>query len=135
MAITTPDRIKTDVAEKLGWKIMDGRMYSPDRDLSFGEYLNKFAFELGQDFINKLWEYVPDYHTDINVALELFDALPDNCTPRLVRMKWPQGHKWKAAIIVSDGLRVDYEIEHECESAAEAICHVWLDYQNYHSGN
>ncbi len=78
-------------------------------------------------------EVVPHYSTDTNAALKLFDALPDKCTPRLVRMKWPQGHKWKAAIIVSDGLRFDHEIDNECDSAAEAICRVWLDYQNYHA--
>jgi hypothetical protein len=73
---------------------------------------------------------VPQFTYCVDGALKLFDSLPSNATPRLVRMAWPQGTKWKAAIIVYSDGRFDYELEVEEDTPALAICKAYLHYHD-----
>lgn len=70
---------------------------------------------------------VPAFSTNAGAALDLFNSLPDDCTPRLVRMLVPpHGWQWKAAIIYG----VDEDIERFDASPAFAICKAWCEWKS-----
>lgn len=96
-----------------------------------GEYPN---FTSDREWV-AAWHYVngevygiKSYSADLNAAITLFEALPDDCVPRLVRLLQPMGdhmgHIWKAGIIINDELRAD--IDSEAPDPALAICRAWL---------
>lgn len=72
----------------------------------------------------------PRFSTDANAALSLFANLPDDLTPRVVRILEPMGdhmsHVWSANIIVFNKLHFEREFGEEADTPALAICRAWL---------
>lgn len=63
-------------------------------------------------------------HTDN--ALNLLNSLPDDCTPRLVRILTPPiGYQWKAGIISSQW---DTDVDQFDKSASLAACRAWCEW-------
>lgn len=77
------------------------------------------------------WEHAPtpDYMGDLNLAWRLFADLPDEWTPRLVRMLVARGElvSMTKAVIMHNVSGEEYSSI--CDDAAAAICHTWLGYQ------
>lgn len=128
-------QLQIRVAESLGWKCVDLND-NPRGAIVKGEnwvVRDPEGNNKGRGWTcDSAWQetVLPQWDTDTDTALfQLFNALPDNCTPRLVRMFWPTGYTWKGAIIVFKDHRMDHELEQEADKPAEAICWVWLDYQ------
>lgn len=87
--------------------------------------------EIGALNANEAWDKFvkanPIWGNDAN-ALALFMSLPEEYTPRLVRvMRPPVGWQWKAAILAHDDM---LEVsEQYSEFASRAICRAWCKWQ------
>ncbi len=129
------DRI---VAEACGWECkLNGygdhwRLISPN-----GDYVDEQAHFYDPE---DMWLVapIPAFSTSADAAFTLFASLPDDCTPRLVRMLQPMGdhmgHIWKGRII-TNGLDVTVDvIECEADTPALAICRAFLSWKDKGNG-
>ncbi len=85
---------------------------------------------------------LPEYSTDTDAALyHLFEKnLPDNCDPRLMRVRVaadaPLEPGWTAVIVVfQHGELFGHSFRRDAQTPALAICQVWLSYVEAHDGN
>lgn len=82
------------------------------------------------------WEHAPtpDYCGDLNTAWELFAALPDDWTPRLVRMLTARGGVIKHGFVA--GIRhniTDVTFDGLYDTPSEAISRVWIRWREAQS--
>lgn len=74
------------------------------------------------------WQDAPDYAEDANAAMELLFSIPDDYTPRIVRILTPVNgtmrHQYKAGILWNDGTHE--AIEEYAETYELAACKAWL---------
>ena len=78
-----------------------------------------------------MFEYMPNWATDLNAAMLLLDGVDDDYTPRLVRMILPlKGeilHGWKCVIMPNVGESDQFEAIDD--TPALAIIRAWLAYR------
>lgn len=102
------------------------RGYAPERyDFEDGGYHYMFRKD-GQLFRR---QEIPQWHDNLEEAIALFWELPDDYTPRLVRMITPRGeiaYTWKATIMHNV---THEEFEAEVNDPAGAVCLAWLMYK------
>jgi hypothetical protein len=112
------DNLRLDVAQALGWCAFSG---------------NNFGKLFGADPTGER-RPLPDWPNDVNAALALWDTVPDDWTPRLVRMIVPRGvltFGYKGAFLHNE---THEQIEYEAPTPAEAITRAWLAWKQEQEG-
>lgn len=117
------------IAQKLGWSVsvepLSGTttLWEPN----FRQHTTWGLVGLDNaELADKAWDGVPHFSTSAEAALTLLAEMPDNYTPRLVRMGVAeQGYAWKCGIMRNDP-PVYEMVQEEAETPALAICRAWL---------
>jgi len=125
----TNDALRRAIAERLGYTFV------PVGDVpAMGSSWSGAEVVLDPDGVPLHFSALPDWPTDANAALALWDSVSDDWTPRLVRVLIPRGvmtYEYKAAFLHNEK---HYEIEAEARTPAEAICRAWLAWREGQAG-
>lgn len=119
------------IAAHLGWSdLRETRYYEESRLYDGFVNARKGTDSHGHDDI------LPHWSTNVGDALDLFTDLPNDLTPRLVRLLSPRGDSmartWKGSILNNSDMN---EIQAESDSPALAICLAWLAYKDAEASN
>lgn len=127
--MSRPNELNQKIAELNGWTNIHSVRDFEERPDIWVYKLVGIAPKTGEREFD-----VPDCENDLNAAIELFDIVPDEFTPRLRRYLAPVGNhmeRWYKAHIMSNDLKDHWQEEDREPSIA--ICKAWLAWKEQQS--
>lgn len=141
-AIAARQSLNHSVTDRLGWHIMkvDPPEIMEGDDPLIGHYriVNKWTLADGNNrpvmrpwsTVGNVWEHapIPNYSEELETAFTLFDLVPEEYTPRVVRLLKAESvlaYFWRAVIIDNTTKQT---FEGDADYPAEAITLCWLNW-------
>lgn len=129
-AIMTDEQLDREILIKMGFRsVLDGGYYSIV-DANNEPFAGAFMTE------DRAWKCVHhlEWATDLNAAIKLWDTIPDDYIPRLVRSLTPKDgvmtFEYKSHIMAND---LSSQVEHYATTPARAVCLCWLAWKDAQS--
>lgn len=99
------------------------------------EYVGRFDYQNEYMIVDGEVKPVPEYHTDLNAAMTLLDGVPDEWTPRIVRILQPtdQGMEYHWRCVIMSNVNDD-SFDAYMQTPALAICRAWLTFKQQPGG-